>query len=306
MQNNVNYYYKAFMDDRAAYCSIDTLSYYSANLGKFMICLSQYYDLPITEISPDMITSAFLQFYIRFLRSKNISNVSVQTYFRAVRVFCCWLSDHKYMKRDVLMDVKTPKAYPAEKIPLTVEEVEKLDLLFDLSTEKGLRNYLIFHLMLDCGLRRSEVVGLNKSDILDENMVLSVVGKGTKHRFVPLPDALHMLLKQYIDRYNTDQDCVFLNLTGEREPLTINTIKQFFKDFKVESGIDRLHPHLLRHTFATSYILGGGNVEFLRILLGHSDIKTTQNYMHISSNCRILNIDVYRLDSVFFRYFTYR
>ena len=296
--------YHNFLDDKSTYCSRSTLIYYRDNIGKLLNCLQEYYAQDLNDISADMLSVDFLQNYIRYLRSQNISNVSVKTYYRAVKVFSSWLYQRKLIEGDVAMSVKTPKAYPEEKIPLTVDEVKVIDDLFPVDTEKGVRNRIIIHLMLDCGLRRGEVVSLNRDDIDSENMIISVTGKGSKNRFVPIPDSLLSLFYVYLKHYNKNPDAAIVSLKdGER--ITENSIKLLFRDIKKECGIERLHPHLLRHTFATSYILGGGNVEFLRILLGHADIQTTQMYMHISSNCRLLNIDVYRLDPIFFKIFKY-
>ena len=296
--------YHNFIDDKRTYCSQKTVAYYQDNLTRLFNCLREYYAVELEKITADMITMDFLQNYIMYLRSCDISNVSVKTYYRAVKVFSTWLYRRKIIEGDVAMDVKTPKAYPEEKIPLTVQEVEFIDSYFDINTEKGIRNYLIFHLMLDCGLRRGEVVALTKQDIDFENHIISVIGKGSKNRFVPVPDALLSLFTTYHSLYDLDPEAAFVTLR-DNQPISENTVKLMFRDLKAECGLERLHPHLLRHTFATSYILGGGNVEFLRILLGHADIQTTQMYMHISSNCRLLNMDVYRLDEIFFKIFRY-
>lgn len=296
--------YHNFLDYKSTYCSMSTLLYYRENIDKLLNCLQEYYAQDLNSISADMLSVEFLQNYIRFLRSQNISNVSVETYYRAVKVFSSWMFQRKLIEGDVAMNVKTPKAYSKEKIPLTVDEVKLIDDLFPVDNEKGVRNRIIFHLMLDCGLRRGEVVALNREDIDSENMIISVIGKGSKNRFVPIPDNLMALFFVYLKHYNNNPEAAIVSLKdGER--ITENSIKLLFRDIKKDTGIERLHPHLLRHTFATSYLLGGGNVEFLRILLGHADIQTTQMYLHISNNCRLLNIDVYRLDPVFFKIFKY-
>ena len=88
---------------------------------------------------------------------------------------------------------------------------------------------------------------------------------------------------------------------GTAEPITETSVKMVFARLKKRSGIDRLHPHLLRHTFATSFIIGGGNLEFLRMMLGHSDYATTKMYLHLAQQAKMLHSDIYRLDPVFFQ-----
>ena len=88
---------------------------------------------------------------------------------------------------------------------------------------------------------------------------------------------------------------------GSNEPITLNVIKQLFARIKKSSEIDRVHPHLLRHTFATSYIVGGGNIEYLRLMLGHSDYATTKMYLHLAQESKMLHSDIYKLDPIFFK-----
>lgn len=78
-------------------------------------------------------------------------------------------------------------------------------------------------------------------------------------------------------------------------------LNSFFSRIKRKSGIERVHPHLLRHTFATSFIVGGGDLEYLRMMLGHTDYATTKMYVHIAQQSKMLHSDIYRLDSVFFK-----
>ena len=78
-------------------------------------------------------------------------------------------------------------------------------------------------------------------------------------------------------------------------------MKQLFSRLRIKTGIDRLHPHLLRHTFAVSYLIGGGNLEFLRDMLGHSDYSTTRDYVKMANQYRMMDADVYQLDDIFFR-----
>lgn len=87
----------------------------------------------------------------------------------------------------------------------------------------------------------------------------------------------------------------------QQQQINYNVIKQLFARIRKKSGIDRLHPHLCRHTFATSYIKGGGNIEMLRLLLGHTDYKITKEYLHLAQQSVLLQEDIYKLDPIFFR-----
>lgn len=93
---------------------------------------------------------------------------------------------------------------------------------------------------------------------------------------------------------------LFLSLRSS-EPITADAVKHLFTKLKKESGIKRLHAHLLRHTFATSYLIGGGNLEFLRVFMGHSDYNVTKIYSQLAAESKMLGVDVYHLDPIFFK-----
>lgn len=133
-----------------------------------------------------------------------------------------------------------------------------------------------------CGVLKNYIVDLNHDFLL-------VTGKGCKQRFVPLGQLSHIALYDYISRYRSGaggSDPVFVDRFGNA--CNANTIKQVFQKLKKCTGIDRLHPHLLRHTFATNYLVDGGDLETLRLILGHSDLQVTSMYLHLAQNKRLL------------------
>ena len=115
-------------------------------------------------------------------------------------------------------------------------------------------------------------------------------------------------LRQPLYRYLTfyrprtlEHDSLFCSLHNPEEPFTLDAIKSLFSRIRKETELPRLKPHLLRHTFATSFILGGGDLESLRLYLGHSSYDTTQNYLHLANTYERMGSDVYKLDGIFFR-----
>lgn len=170
----------------------------------------------------------------------------------------------------------------------------------------GLRNWCIVHLMLDAGLRSSEVINLRFCDLLsDKNIIQIWKSKGSKTRLVILCPRLKVNLMKYCVLYRNytqlpGHSNVFMQMKNHK-PINSNVIKQFFSRLKKKTGIDRIHPHLCRHTFATAYIIGGGSLEMLRLLLGHSDYEVTRSYLHLAHQCQLLHSDVYRLDPIYFK-----
>ena len=192
--------------------------------------------------------------------------------------------------------VKLPRPDPGMILPLSVPEVQLVDNYIK-TTMYPVRNYLIFHLMLDCGLRRQEVISLTWEDLhLLENYIVVRNSKYNKNRLVPLPD---FLVKYFI--VLPKGGTTVLTRNG-LDAITESAVKNFFRRLRKRT-VQRLHPHLLRHTFATSYICGGGNMEFLRLYLGHADYAITKNYLHISYQMQITGYQIYELDRIFFRNF---
>lgn len=287
-----------------------------------------YLHEPLDNIKMSDINLAVLNHYTMWLREKpyainvpaeefikqnenrHIKNTSIATYQRAVKAFFRWAYDNEYTTKNLAQRYKLLKSDAAEKLPLYASEVKIIDDGFDMKTISGLRNYSIIHLMLDCGLRSGEVIRLKLKDVMFEKSVIYIdTSKGLKSRYIPLPPALKSNLFKYLtffrgygdsSSYQTDY---FFRSIKTSEPITSSTITQLFRRIKKRTDISRIHPHLCRHTFATSYILGGGDLESLRIYMGHSDITTTSKYLHLANSYKMFNTDIYKLDTVFFKKF---
>lgn len=259
--------------------SKETISYYKITLNMFLDYCGR--DLDIEDL--DVMLFKSYQLYLS--NTKNIKRVSVRTYARAVKVFYRWLYLEDYI--DIKVDkLKLMKSDKEVILPLSDTEVKQLLYCFD-DTVLGIRDRAICVLMLDCGLRRSEVINLKVSDVNFLNRSILVNGKGSKQRIVPFGDVTANLLLVYRNFFDSSEKSFFLN--NDYTPLTSNAVKMMFSRLKERSGIVRIYPHLLRHTYATNYILQGGNLEVLRVLLGHSSINITQIYIHLASQMHLIN-----------------
>jgi integrase/recombinase XerD len=203
------------------------------------------------------------------LRTRNVSPVTVNTYLRHIKCFYKWKGK----------DWKIPWLKEEQKILQTFspEHIKKF-LSYTPSRKLGERRiHALVCLLLDTGLRISEGLSLTKEDIDFDNLVLRVLGKGNKHRLVPVSSELRKILWRYMQR--PTPKFVF----GTKNNTQI-TVRNFLRDFKKlgkklhVTGV-RVSPHTLRHTFAVNYLKRGGNLEFLRRILGHSSILTTQKYL---------------------------
>lgn len=288
--------YREFINDRKVYCSQETLKSYEYYIPRFLSWLD-------TNVLEEL-TKQHLKNYIVSLRG-SMKNTSVRTNYRPIKAFCKWLYYEDYIQNDITIGVKLPKSDAAIVEPLTAPEVKQIDdtiINKSLNDHIALRNYCIFHLMLDCGLRRKEVVQLRRLDVKHDRLIIHNA-KNNKDRIVLLPKFLYLSIRNYYNESHYSHDSIKNNSTFvfldmyDNEPITLNTIKMFYQDLKTLSGIERIHGHLCRHTFATSFLQYGGDMEKLRLFMGHADYEILKNYLHLS----LVYPDVYKLDDIFFR-----
>lgn len=293
--------YKLFVKNRSVYCSSETLKSYDGHMKVFFTYLSTVKDVALDALSFDDLQDVDLYSdFIIYLRSvRKVKNSTVRSYCRTLKAYLkfCYQND---LCKDYLKGVKLPPDDSLPKVVLYADEVVKLDALFDRETVQGIRDYIIVHLMLDCGLRSQEVRHLTYENIDHDRNILHILdSKGNKSRITLIPDFLISCIDDYMRMCERSSGTVILTLRGNR-PLTKESIKDFFQHLKEKSGIKRIHAHLLRHTFATSYLIGGGNLEFLRVFMGHSDYNVTKTYSQLAAECKMLGVDVYHLDKIFF------
>lgn len=291
MDNTNTQLFQDFLLEKSLSSAPRTLDYYRENLTKF----NNFLNSRLQGKNLCCITRKDYSAYLLFLKSTGIKNTSLATYHRAVRTFCNWMIENNFIDT-AFTKVKLPRPDPDMILPLSVSEVAEIDAYLQ-QTMYPERNYLLLHLMLDCGLRRQEVINLTQEDLhLQDNYLVIRNSKYNKNRMVPLPD----FLVKHFQKLEMHGCTIFSNASGEC--LTESAVKNFFRRLRKKT-VQRLHPHLLRHTFATSYIAGGGNMEFLRLYLGHADYAITKNYLHISYQMQITGYQIYTLDPIFFKTF---
>ena len=310
-----------FYLDRESYVSDASLRDYERILQYFVKYLEEVRGCPASEIAVSSITVDDVRLYQLSMRNKRkneghpfkpvsdtgISKSSIRTYMVHLKAFLNFCINEEYCDAKVLKNFKMIKAEKKVKLPLSAEEVEEIDSCFNVNTFCGLRNCIIFHLMLDCGFRVKDVINLknNASSIdFDKKIIVVYDGKGSKDRMLPFPLKLRKMIMTYQLLYKdflSDSDYLFIKSGSERIPLTASAVKMVFSRVKSKTGIMRLHPHLLRHTFATSYLLDGGSIYTLMLYMGHESIETTEGYLHVTEVLRNNLTNYYHLDDVYFR-----
>ena len=214
------------------------------------------------------------------------SSHTVNNRVRSLRAFFNWLYRKEYTETNRLKHLKVPKARQIEIEILTDEEIEKIFSCMVLDTPLGCRDTAIFSLMLDTGLRLSEVVTLKYRDVHLDTRYVKVLGKGDKERIVPFGNKCQRTLLNYVQNFRGQNpqegaDTFFLSKDGN--PLSPDGLRTLIKRTSIAAGVTRLHAHLIRHTYATRFLLNGGNVFLLQQNLGHTSLAMAQRYVHIAS-----------------------
>ena len=239
------------------------------------------------DVSIEEISLPLCKRYYIHLTEKGNTSTTTQTYIRALRAFLTWCFNEDYIAENIPARFRLPKAQRKTIDVLTDDEVRRLFACFNvqpLRRRTGARDFAICALMFDSGLRLNEVVTLQVGNVHLAEGYCIVDGKGNKQRIVPL--GLHS--KRALIRYTGRLPVKYLQ--GEKTPLFVkdnltplpqSTVKQLFRKLKVKANIPRLHPHLLRHSFATRYLENGGDIYSLQQILGHTSLEMVKKYVHL-------------------------
>ncbi|MDD5287559.1 MAG: tyrosine recombinase [Dehalococcoidales bacterium] len=239
--------------------------------------------------SLDKVNKQILRDYIMSLMDQRVAKTSITCKLSAIRSFYVYLQKEGLIQENPLEKISSPKL--DKKLPsyLTGDEINRFLLTPDVSTPVGLRDRAILELLYASGLRVSELVHLNHDQIDMETREIRVMGKGLKERLVlmgkPAAAAIAAYLKNGRPKLlnNKKTDAVFINRYGQR--LIERRIQKLVKLYARKTGIGkRVHPHTIRHTFATHLLDGGADLRVVQELLGHASLTTTQIYTHVSKS----------------------
>jgi integrase/recombinase XerD len=220
------------------------------------------------------------------LKDDGQSDASIARLMSSVRGFFKFALTEKLMKRDPTAYMSTRKAWQTLPRFLTKEEVDKLLEQPDLSDNVGVRDRAMLELLYASGLRVSELVGLRMADVELEAGTLSCFGKGSKQRRIPIGrSSIHFLKNYFTVRQRTMRgkrsDLMFVEENGN--PITRQKFWKIITRYGESAGLGHVTPHMLRHSFATALIENGADLRSVQIMLGHSNINTTQVYTHVTN-----------------------
>lgn len=283
--------YKQALDDYLVYltaergASAKTVESYGYDLEDYLSFLHERGVDGLDDIRRETVID-----YVENLRQREYAPTTVERHVAAAKGF------HRFCINEDMTEVDPISSVPLPKVPSALPDVlsiEQVGALLDQAlpdTPAGLRDHAILEVLYGCGLRVSELVGLSFASLLFDDGLLRIHGKGDKERIVPIMGKAASTLAEYLrdgrpmlrtkkTACPQDPDAVFLNQRGGR--ITRRSVMSIVESYGRAVGIEGLHPHTLRHSFATHMLQGGADLRMLQEMLGHSDISTTQIYTHV-------------------------
>ncbi|GGA63176.1 tyrosine recombinase XerC [Ornithinibacillus halotolerans] len=263
-----------------------TVTYYNQDLNEFLFFLQQEGVNSFTEVNQDII-----RLYLTTLYNKNLSRRSVSRKISSLRTFFNFLEREEVIVTNVLNQITLPKAQKSIPEFLYVEEIEKLFESNDTSHPIGQRDQALLEVLYGTGIRVSECQSLTIKDIDFSIGTILVKGKGRKERYVPfgsfaekaLRVYIHDGRKQLLDKSGENTEHLFLNARGK--PITTRGIRVILKKMVENTALTvNVHPHKLRHTFATHLLNEGADMRTVQELLGHESLSSTQIYTHVTKD----------------------
>lgn len=262
--------------------SDNSVNSYKNDLQNFVLFLE---DSGIKDFS-DVTYQVISKYFSREEQSEKETSTNAR-YMSSLRGFFNHLEKSKYITSNPMEKVDSPRI--RRKLPevLSFDEIEKLLSIPDVSEKFGLRDKAMLELFYSSGLRVSELINIKINDLFFPEEVIRVLGKGSKERIIPVGSSAIKWVTEYLvksrpllEKRSVSLNIVFLNKNGKK--LSRMGIWKIIIKYAKEAGIEKeVHPHTLRHSFATHLVEGGADLRAVQEMLGHSDISTTQIYTHV-------------------------
>ncbi len=255
-----------------------TLSNYRLDLESVMQFCREQGIARWSELRPQQV-----RIYVAQLHRRGLGGRSIQRKLSALRSFCRYLVRRGILATNPAQDIRAPKVH--RKLPHSLD-IDRVQGLLDADAENWLaqRDLAMMELTYSCGLRLSELIRLDLQDVNLSRSEARVLGKGRKVRVLPVGRKAKRVLQDWLTvravHCGAGESALFITRRGTR--LSPRNVQQRFKLWAFKQGLDsRLHPHALRHSFATHLLESSGDLRAVQELLGHADLSTTQVYTHL-------------------------
>lgn len=282
MESYVNQFINYLAEERGL--AQNTLESYGRDLRQFQT----YLESSNKEFLKDSNRTTILA-YLTNLQAKGRAVSTISRNLAAIKSFYQYLVRERYLEKDPAVNLESPKL--EKKLPkiLTIGEVEELLKQPNNTLPAGMRDKAMLELLYATGIRVSELISLNISDVNLDMGYIKCYGKGAKERIVPLGSIAAKCVQEYINKGRSklvrtyDEAALFVNHHGNR--LTRQGFWKIIKKYAQEANITKeITPHTLRHSFATHLLENGADLRSVQEMLGHADISTTQIYTHVTKN----------------------
>ncbi|MGD9347750.1 MAG: site-specific tyrosine recombinase XerD [Candidatus Aminicenantes bacterium] len=260
--------------------SINTIKSYSRDLDKLFLFFQKEKVPWQSAKEPDLVK------FIHHMSRSGLSARSLARLISSMKSFYRFCILDGILEKNSAANLTSPKSWLSLPKFLSIKEVESLLRQPDEDEARGVRDRAMLELLYATGLRVSELVSLRMSDLNLEDGFLLCRGKGGKERIVPLGDSAKNAIIRYLDESRARyliKDSDFLFLTYRGQPFTRQGFWKVLKKYALEAKLeDKISPHVLRHSFATHLLERGADLRSVQLMLGHSQITTTQIYTHVS------------------------
>jgi integrase/recombinase XerD len=264
--------------------SSNSIEAYLSDIGK----LEKFMEISQVEVGPEELDREHLGEFLIWISEMGLSARSQARILSGIKAFYRYLLLEDLIEKDPTALLEGPRL--GSKLPevLSVEEIDRMLELIDLSKPQGRRNKAMLETLYSCGLRVTELVRLQISGIFRAEGFIRVIGKGDKERLVPFSPRALKEIDLYLPDRNAlsiqagNEDILFLNRRGKM--LTRNMVFTIIKELAKTAGIQKtVSPHTFRHSFATHLVEGGADLRAVQEMLGHESITTTEIYTHLDS-----------------------
>lgn len=262
--------------------SDNTVSSYKNDISSLLNYLEEY---KIDD--PSNITYQHLASFFKLLNKAGLNSRSAARYYSSIKGFFKFLLANNYITGSPVEKVPPPKIPKNLPIVLSVNEVDSILSKPDTEDKLGLRDKAILETFYACGLRESELINMKTNDLLFDEEIIRVFGKGSKERLIPIGSSAIQWIKVYLTKSRPllekkMKSAGYLFLNGRGTKLSRMGVWKIVARYVKEADINKeVHPHTFRHSFATHLIEGGADLRAVQEMLGHADISTTQIYTHI-------------------------
>ena len=262
--------------------SVNTLNSYKSDLEKYFQWLS------INSLSFKEVSRSEILLYLSFLFKSKLGSKSVARKLSSLRSFYKFLVVKNILKSDPCEKVETPKVIKSIPKTLTEDEVERLLEAPDINSSLGMRDKTMIETLYSCGLRVSELIGLELIHVNLRQGVMKILGKGQKERLVPMSEKLISLMDSYLVESRLkllnkkNSNYFFISTRGDKMTRQSFWHRIKFYANKANLSSKNISPHILRHAFATHLLNNGADLRVVQLLLGHSDLNTTQIYTEVA------------------------